>query len=153
SKAGGISGPPLSFKERLIGLLPTLCLVHCIGTAIIGAVMPATTLWMHNPWLEGGLSLLSVGLIGTLILRGRAGLDLLTGLFLGTVAVGVVGWVAHIDFLRHGGLLLLVGVQLLWLRQRRAEHSHAPGHIHRHGHSSGHGDCGCATSVRAGRSG
>ena len=151
STSGAPDTSATSLKERLIGLLPTLCLIHCIGTAIIGSVMPAAALWMHNPWLEGVLSLLSGLLIGFLILRRRAGFDLLTGLFLGSVGIGLIGWIAHLDFLRHGSLLLLVGVQLLWLRQRRAEHSHAPGHrhvhVHGHGHGHGHDDCGCTASA------
>lgn len=151
----GDSGP--SLKEKLLGLLPTLCLIHCVGTAVLGSLMPAVALWMHSPWLEGGLSLLSVLLIGALVLRRRAGFDLLTGLFLATVVVGAAGWLLRVDMLRHGFLLLLVGVQLMWLRQRRAQHSHddARGHAGRHvhghgGHGHGDGSCGCSTTpVRA----
>jgi hypothetical protein len=137
---------PPSLREKFLGLLPTLCLIHCIGTAILGSLMPAVALWMHSPWLEAGLSLLSVLLIGVLILRRRVGFDLLTGLFLSTVAVGAAGWILRIDSLRHASLLFLVGVQLLWLRQRRAQHHHDDGHGH--AHSQGHGDtsCGCSTS-------
>lgn len=129
------AGP--SLKEKIVGLLPTLCLIHCIGTALLGSLMPAVALWMHSPWLEGGLSLLSVLMSGFLVLRRRAGFDLLTKFFLVTVAVGIAGWLLRIDLLRHGSLLLLVGVQLMWLRQRRAQHSHDDGHGHAHGSFGG----------------
>jgi hypothetical protein len=141
--AGAGATPPL--KDRLVGILPALCLVHCVGTALVGALMPAAALWLHSPWLEGTLSLLSALLIGALVLRRRAGFDLLTGLYAATVAVGLVGWVARIDLLRHGSLLFLVGVQLMWLRQRRAHHHH-DGHRHEAGHQ--HGPC-CDAPVRA----
>jgi hypothetical protein len=118
-------GGPLSVKERLIGLLPMICLVHCAGTALLAAVLPAAALWMHNEWLEGLLSLLSALLIGTLVLRRRKAVDLIAVLFGATLALGLVGWIWDLSWLRHGSLLLLVGVQVLFMRERRVlQHDH-----------------------------
>lgn len=132
-------------KGRIVGLLPLLCLIHCVGTAILASLMPAAALLLHNEWLEGLLSLFSVLLIGTLVLRGRSLADGLSILFGVTVLLGGVGWIGHFSWLRHGSLLLLVGVQLLWLRQRRLQHRHlhaaAP-----HGASAGHSHLSCTCS-------
>jgi hypothetical protein len=107
-----------SLKERLVGLLPLLCLVHCVGTAILASVMPAAALWMENDLLEAGLSALSALLISVLVLRQR-GLGWLTLLLGAVLAVGATGWLVHSSWLRHGALLGLCAVQLLWLYERR----------------------------------
>lgn len=108
-----------SSKSRLAALLPLLCMIHCVGTAVLATTLPAAALWLHSAWLEAGLALVSVVVIGLFVLRRPQLADGLTGLFLAAVALGVIGWAGGIEWARHGSLLMLIGVQALWLRERR----------------------------------
>ncbi len=112
-----------SLRTRLVGLLPVLCLIHCVGTALFAAAMPAAALWMRNEWLEGGLTLLSAVLIGLQVSRRSpdtdpAGVSL--AIYLSAVVMSGLGWIYGQEWPRHIGLLLFVGAQLFWLRSRRA---------------------------------
>jgi hypothetical protein len=117
---------PPSPRSRLASLLPVLCLIHCIGTALFAAAMPAAALWMRNEWLEGGLTLLSAVLIGAQVLRRNpdsdpAGASL--AIYLSAVVMSALGWLYGQEWPRHIGLLLLVAAQLFWLRSRRTRPS------------------------------
>lgn len=146
--------PTLFAKERLLGFLPMLCLVHCVGTGVLAVLMPGAALWMNSDWLEGLLSILSALLIGTLVLRPvpggaarwataesahRKGVYWMRGLFAITILLGLCGWGFKVHFLRHGSLLLLIVVQLLWLRERRTVHRQGAYHPQGHEHAS----CAC----------
>lgn len=118
---------PRPLRERIVGILPLLCLIHCVGTAIVAVAMPAAALWMRNEWLEGGLTALSAILIGSLVLRRRpAGdgddvsdpINPSVALYIAAVVLAAIGWLYDADWLRHGSLLLLVATQLVWLRAR-----------------------------------
>jgi hypothetical protein len=125
-----------------------LCLVHCVATALLASLMPAAALWLHSDWLEGPLSILSVLIIGAMVLRRRRGIDRLSAFFLLSVSVGGAGCLLDVSFMRHGGLVLLVAVQGLWLLERRALHRQ----LHRRTEADGlapsahsHGRCHGAT--------
>jgi hypothetical protein len=133
-----------SLKERLVGLLPLLCLIHCVGTAVLASLMPAAALWMENEWLEGGLSALSALLIGFLVVY-RRGLSWLGVLFASVVALGVAGWVGHYAWLRHGALVGMVAVQLLWLHQRRQSSRQAVAAAGPGVAAAGQADCACTS--------
>lgn len=129
-----LSVPP-SLRSRLVSLLPVLCLIHCVGTALFAAAMPAAALWMRNEWLEGSLTLLSAILIGVQVLRRSpdrdpAGASL--AIYLSAVGLSALGWLYGQEWPRHIGLLLFVAAQLTWLRSRRTrpacdcvEHRHS----------------------------
>jgi len=139
---------PSFAKERLISLLPMLCLVHCVGTAVLASAMPAAALWMRSEWLEGLLSLLSALLTGAMVLRRRPSAGIIAP-FGATLLLGISGWVWDLSWLRHGSLLLLVGVQLLLLRQRHF-HAHLWGEgANAHAHTHSHASCSCAAAERA----
>jgi len=121
-------------RARIAALLPVLCLIHCIATALFAAALPAAALWLRSEWLEAALTALSVIVIGIPLLRRRdrdpEGLSL--ALFSAAVALSGLGWLYEQDPPRHLGLLLFVATQLVWLRSRRA-----------------HSSCACATPAPA----
>lgn len=109
-------------RTRLAGVLPVLCLIHCIGTALFAAAMPAAALWMRSEWLEGGLTVLSAVLIGGPVLRRDRDTDpegLSLALFLAAVVLSALGWLYGQESPRHIGLMMFVATQIVWMRSRR----------------------------------
>ncbi len=108
-------------RARIAALLPVLCLIHCIATALFAAALPAAALWLHSEWLEAAMTALSMLVIGAPLLRRRdrdpEGLSL--ALFAAAVALSGLGWLYGQEPPRHLGLLLFVATQLVWLRSRR----------------------------------
>jgi hypothetical protein len=111
-------------RLRVAALLPVLCLIHCIVTALLAAALPAAALWLHSEWLEGTLTLLSALATGMPLLRrwgehDRQGLSL--ALFLAAVTLSGVGWIYDQEPPRLLGLLLFIATQLAWWRSRRRQ--------------------------------
>lgn len=107
-------------QEKLGGVVSVLCLIHCLGTAVVALLLPALASQLRIEWLEGVLTLAAVLLIGrSLRQQDEKQLPLPVGLFVAALLALLCGVVFGKEIGQQIGLFLLVLTQLAMLRGRR----------------------------------
>ncbi len=109
------------WASRLLAAVPALCFIHCVGTVLLALLLPAAaSLWSTGEWLEAPLWMLSLVVVGMTLYRRQQVRDVPGVVFSLGLVVGLLGFVADLEFARRVSLLGLVVVQVLsWQRAPR----------------------------------
>lgn len=120
--------PARSWRDVVAPVVSGLCLIHCIGVALLAPVLPgALALVAEDPRLEWGLFGLAAGLGLWMLWRSRSLLPGVTlALWSAATILGVIGLVADREVAVQAALVGLAALQVWAFARRWRAHHHTP---------------------------